>query len=642
MAAPSSTGPPPSQDAIASLITQVSPTGQPARAPSRPVRPRQGQPKKAATGATRKTAKAQEADASGVGTSAPHVSEEATSSATPARQLTDDAAARESTAGTEETAIGNATESSSKNTSTNQSMHPTGPSESIATPTSAAQPSKHRPSSQDGTSTTPKLAEQHSPTAHKPKQLQNGAPTASTSTAGATHNKKSKRKSWVSSLFSSCFTGGSGHDTDEDGDAGNAMTEPKAGTANASRPARSSGAAGTASSGVTGHDNNAPNTNAPLAPLVKGDDQNDSTSKLGHATDSTSGTGTTASRDISTTDQTAPLTTPAVALPPSISSQSGLSLSPNPDIAPEVLAASQAGGTPLSRDETGDVLSGAVQAPGSEGLTPKKEKRRKSSSGERSTDGSALLAGAGGGDTSRVSSIGTSSQDSGEEDEEVEDEEGVDESEEEEYIDEEERIIAAGGMGIPLDENGNPAPLLKELTPAYKGKKCLVLDLDETLVHSSFKLIHSPDFVVPVEIENQVHNVYVIKRPGVDAFMKRMGELYEVVVFTASLSKYADPVLDHLDIHRVVEHRLFRESCYNHRGNYVKDLSQLGRPIGDTIIIDNSPASYIFHPNNAVPVSSWFNDPHDTELTDLQGFLTDLAEVPDVRGVLDGGLFPLQ
>lgn len=51
------------------------------------------------------------------------------------------------------------------------------------------------------------------------------------------------------------------------------------------------------------------------------------------------------------------------------------------------------------------------------------------------------------------------------------------------------------------------------------------------------QLIHSPDFVVPVEIENTVHNVYVIKRPGVDAFMKRMGELYEVVVFTASLSK---------------------------------------------------------------------------------------------------------
>lgn len=31
--------------------------------------------------------------------------------------------------------------------------------------------------------------------------------------------------------------------------------------------------------------------------------------------------------------------------------------------------------------------------------------------------------------------------------------------------------------------------------------------------------------------------MYVIKRPGVDQFMKRVGELYEVVVFTASVSK---------------------------------------------------------------------------------------------------------
>ena len=69
-----------------------------------------------------------------------------------------------------------------------------------------------------------------------------------------------------------------------------------------------------------------------------------------------------------------------------------------------------------------------------------------------------------------------------------------------------------------------------------------------------------------------------------------------------------------------------------------QDLSQLGRPMSDTIILDNSPASYIFHPNNAVPVSSWFNDPHDTELTDLCPFLTDLRIVDDVRAVLDGGL----
>lgn len=182
--------------------------------------------------------------------------------------------------------------------------------------------------------------------------------------------------------------------------------------------------------------------------------------------------------------------------------------------------------------------------------------------------------------------------------------------------------------------------LLPPLQPHFKGRKCLVLDLDETLVHSSFKILHQADFTIPVEIEGQFHNVYVIKRPGVDQFMKRVGELYEVVVFTASVSKYGDPLLDQLDIHKVVHHRLFRESCYNHQGNYVKDLSQVGRDLRETIIIDNSPTSYIFHPQHAVPISSWFSDAHDNELLDLIPVLEDLAgsQVRDVSLVLDVSL----
>ncbi|CDR99241.1 hypothetical protein [Sporisorium scitamineum] len=253
------------------------------------------------------------------------------------------------------------------------------------------------------------------------------------------------------------------------------------------------------------------------------------------------------------------------------------------------------GGTKLPRAETGDVMSGAVVPPGASFVTADDARK------------------------SRASSL-----------------------EDEDYLTddqtEEQRLIMQGGIGIPLDEFGNPSPLLPSIGTLDTGRKCLVLDLDETLVHSSFKMIQNADFIVPVEIDGTVHNVYVIKRPGVDEFMRQMGEIYEVVVFTASLSKYADPVLDMLDIHHSVRHRLFRESCYNHKGNYVKDLSQLGRDIGDTIIIDNSPASYIFHPNNAVPISSWFNDPHDTELTDLCPFLADLAVVDDVRAVLDGAL----
>jgi len=50
-------------------------------------------------------------------------------------------------------------------------------------------------------------------------------------------------------------------------------------------------------------------------------------------------------------------------------------------------------------------------------------------------------------------------------------------------------------------------------------------------------MLPTADYIVPVEIESQLHNVYVIKRPGVDHFLTEMGKIYEVVIFTASLSK---------------------------------------------------------------------------------------------------------
>ncbi|KAG6899980.1 hypothetical protein C0993_004748 [Termitomyces sp. T159_Od127] len=294
---------------------------------------------------------------------------------------------------------------------------------------------------------------------------------------------------------------------------------------------------------------------------------------------------------------------PASPPPQDPSHEAEVPIQPTPPSPPHIL--------PL--DETEGVTSGAVQAPGSTGGPPKPENKRHS------------------GDSTPPSNASGEDDSEGTSFTEEEDIDGLDEME-----DDEDRLIMNGGAGIPIGPDGRPNPLLPPIAPHQAGRKCLILDLDETLVHSSFKSIQQADYVVPVEIEYHLHNVYVIKRPGVDKFLKKMGEIYEIVVFTASLSKYADPVLDKLDIHQVVSHRLFRESCYNHRGNYVKDLSQLGRPIADTIILDNSPASYIFHPNNAVPVSSWFNDPHDTELTDLIPFLTDLATVEDVRGVLDG------
>lgn len=169
------------------------------------------------------------------------------------------------------------------------------------------------------------------------------------------------------------------------------------------------------------------------------------------------------------------------------------------------------------------------------------------------------------------------------------------------------------------------------LPPPANNKKCLVLDLDETLVHSSFKAIPNADFVVPVEIESVIHNVYVLKRPGVDYFLERMATMYEIVVFTASLAKYANPLLDLLDTNKVVNHRLFRESCVNFQNNLVKDLSKLGRDLKGTIIIDNSPTSYLLHQTNALPILSWFDDDSDRELLNLIPLLEECEAADNVQ-----------
>jgi len=175
------------------------------------------------------------------------------------------------------------------------------------------------------------------------------------------------------------------------------------------------------------------------------------------------------------------------------------------------------------------------------------------------------------------------------------------------------------------------------LGPNKSGKrKSLVLDLDETLVHSSFKPVEGADFIVPVKIDGITHKVYVRVRPYCNEFLRETAKYWEMVIFTASLSKYADPLLDMLDKENTIQHRLFREHCVLHGGNYVKDLTKLGRKLKNQIIVDNAPKSYLFQPTNAIPITSWFDDPDDTELLDcIPALTTALIETDDVRDLLE-------
>ncbi len=82
------------------------------------------------------------------------------------------------------------------------------------------------------------------------------------------------------------------------------------------------------------------------------------------------------------------------------------------------------------------------------------------------------------------------------------------------------------------------------------NKKTLVLDLDETLVHSAFKPFDiKSEIILMIEFENKIHDIHVLVRPGVEEFLERMSKHYELVIFTASLSKviYFNPVCRSFD-----------------------------------------------------------------------------------------------
>ena len=65
--------------------------------------------------------------------------------------------------------------------------------------------------------------------------------------------------------------------------------------------------------------------------------------------------------------------------------------------------------------------------------------------------------------------------------------------------------------------------------------------------------------------------------------------LFEVIIFTASVPEYADPLLDLLDKNRVIAHRLYRQHCTCIKAGFAKDLSKLNRDLKDVIIVDVSP-----------------------------------------------------
>ena len=164
-----------------------------------------------------------------------------------------------------------------------------------------------------------------------------------------------------------------------------------------------------------------------------------------------------------------------------------------------------------------------------------------------------------------------------------------------------------------------PRPLIPRRQPSYSSsdpkrptsitQKTLVIDLDETLIHSLAKGGRmSSGHMVEVKLSHPAaynglslgsqHPIlyYVHKRPYCDEFLRKVCKWYNLVAFTASVQEYADPVIDWLEQERkYFSARYYRQHCTFRNGAYIKDLSSVEPDLSKVMILDNSPLSYIFH-----------------------------------------------
>lgn len=202
-----------------------------------------------------------------------------------------------------------------------------------------------------------------------------------------------------------------------------------------------------------------------------------------------------------------------------------------------------------------------------------------------------------------------------------------------------------------------PRPLVPRRQPSYSAsgpsavgphQKTLIIDLDETLIHSMAKGGRfQTGHMVEVKLQASVGAggqiigpqvpilYYVHKRPHCDDFLKKISKWYNLIIFTASVQEYADPVIDWLEVERkYFAGRYYRQHCTFRNGAYIKDLAQVEPDLSKVMILDNSPVSYVFHPDNAIPIEGWISDPTDNDLLHLIPLLEGLQYVTDVRALL--------
>eukprot|EP00477_Mikrocytos_mackini_P000210 GAHX01000222.1.p1 GENE.GAHX01000222.1~~GAHX01000222.1.p1 ORF type:complete len:298 (-),score=43.05 GAHX01000222.1:53-946(-) len=196
-----------------------------------------------------------------------------------------------------------------------------------------------------------------------------------------------------------------------------------------------------------------------------------------------------------------------------------------------------------------------------------------------------------------------------------------------------------------------------DLTTLLSSKKpILVLDLDGTIIYtkrkSSFNVSYKYDLTATQKIDTFFHNktefltidflnsFVVFYRPYINYFLKIVSKFYRIVVFTTSLSKYADPIIDKIASSHLIFRRYSRKHCIRKEDAqgkvyYEKNLDLLKADSKHFVILDDAQTfsdKYMF---NWLPIEKYKGGSKDETMKSLIPFLLSLRSTGDFRDVLE-------
>ena len=104
------------------------------------------------------------------------------------------------------------------------------------------------------------------------------------------------------------------------------------------------------------------------------------------------------------------------------------------------------------------------------------------------------------------------------------------------------------------------------------GKKLLLLDMDETMLHAAtlndiyvqemYGKEAEPSFITSFNDHDQTIDIGVFLRPYLFDLLAKVGPHFDICVFTASEKVYADAILNQVDpLRKLFVERIYRKHC---------------------------------------------------------------------------------